>query len=60
MKKFMNNVSFLASLIGMLHTMFLVPEPNSKQVVLCIFYAAVIIITALRREEFVEEQNENQ
>jgi hypothetical protein len=40
--------------------MFLVPEPNSKQIVLCIFYASIIVITALRKEKFEEEQNENQ
>lgn len=60
MKNILSNLSFLASLVGMLYTMFLVPEPNSKQIVLCIFYASIIVITALRKEKFEEEQNENQ
>ena len=55
MKNLLSNVSFLASLVGMLYTIFLVKEPTAKQVVLCIFYAAIIIITSLRREELTEE-----
>ena len=54
MKKFIANVGYLAALVGILYNVFLVPEPTNNQVVRTIFYAMVIIILSIQKD-----QNEN-
>ena len=51
MKKFISAVGYLAVLVGILYYVFLVPEPTNKQVMYAIFYAMVIIVLSIQKEE---------
>ena len=54
MKKFISAVGYLAALVGILYYVFLVPEPTNKQLAFLIFYAMVIVILSIQKD-----QNEN-
>jgi len=51
MKKFISAVGYLAAVVGILINVFLVPEPTNKQIVLTIFYAMVIVVLSIQKEE---------
>jgi hypothetical protein len=47
----MSAVGYFAALVGILYYVFIVPEPTNKQIIYTIFYATVIIILSIQREE---------
>lgn len=51
MKKFITVVGYFAAMVGILYYVFLVPEPTNKQVMYAIFYAMVIVVLSIQKEE---------
>jgi len=51
MKKNITVVGYFAAMLGILYYVFLVPEPTNKQIVYTVFYAMVIIVLSIQREE---------
>lgn len=51
MKKFISAVGYLAALAGVLINVFFIPEPTNRQVVLTIFYAMVIVILSIQKDQ---------